>query len=730
MEWIEEVNKRKDSWNKIFSFEEYMHQTANNPRTYIRSSAIYFRDLFHYFGGNEKNGFQLFKREYPDSIPICGQVKCQQKIYENLSNFYEEGFNNKFILLIGPNGSSKTSLIRKIMLAAEEYSQTDEGKLHTFSWIFPLESHIKGTLGLQNMDQRSQLSSFAYLDDSEIAAIINSDLKDHPLLLVPRETRQELLKKWLSNDGEVFESVKKSFLYNGEMATKNQMIYNALLKSYKGDHLKVLKHIRVERFSISKSQSMSVASVEPQMHVDAKMQQLTMDKRLASLPPSLQSLNLYQLQGEAILANRGILEFSDLLKRPLDAFKYLLMTVENKSINLQGILLDLDVFLVGTSNEIHFQAFKQHPDFNSFKARMNFIRVPYLLSSCEEEHIYDEQVKNLSNRCIFEPGALEALCLFAVMTRIRPSQKKNFKNESLGEIASGLSPLEKVLFYRKDHLPERFNIEEKQVLKGNKELVLAEYENDNLYEGNFGISPREIKQILYEISLKSKTISFIEIIDCIEKLIERKNEYEFLNITPQGNYHNPTYFCKAVKDYALHRFDLELRSALELVDERSYEDYISKYTIQISALIKGEKIKNELTGKMEESDLFFIKEFESNINLQEDTDKFRKHMISKIGAFSLDNPNQKIIYTHVFPEITKKLKESFHKKQKRKVQNIAKDLVYFIAEKSGDKAINAASLGKEGRDEIVITINNLKKRFHYSEEGAIKLLQYTIQELY
>ena len=162
----------------------------------------------------------------------------------------------------------------------------------------------------------------------------------------------------------------------------------------------------------------------------------------------------------------GFWKFSDLLKRPLDAFKYLLMTVESKSINLQGILLDLDVFLVGTSNEVHFQAFKQHPDFNSFKARMNFIRVPYLLSLCEEEHIYDEQIKNLSGRCHFEPGALETLCLFSVMTRVRPSQKRDFKDEKLGEIASGLSPLEKVLFLSKDVVPERLNIEEKQILKG------------------------------------------------------------------------------------------------------------------------------------------------------------------------------------------------------------------------------------------------------------------------
>ena len=105
--------------------------------------------------------------------------------------------------------------------------------------------------------------------------------------------------------------------------------------------------------------------------------------------------------------------------------------------------------------------------------------------------------------------------------------------------------------------------------------------------------------------MENETVSFIEIVDYLEKFIKRKNEYEFLNITPQGDYHHPGYFVKAVKGYALHSFDLQLRSALELVDERSYENYISKYTAQVSALIKGERIKNPLTGKMEEGDLFF-----------------------------------------------------------------------------------------------------------------------------
>ena len=244
----------------------------------------------------------------------------------------------------------------------------------------------------------------------------------------------------------------------------------------------------------------------------------------------------------------------------------------------------------------------------------------------------------------------------------------------------------------------------------------------NIYEGNFGISPREIQQIIYNISAQDKTISFMEILDYLGKFIEKKNEYEFLSIPPHGNYHNPSYFIKTITEYSLKQFDLKIRASLGLVDDRSYEDYIAKYILHISALIKGEKIQSALTRKDEPSDMYFINEFESNINLQEDPSKFRTHMISKLGAFSLDNPGAKIIYTKVFPELTAKLKQSFHKEQAKKIKNIAKNLVYYLADESDAKKTLTHPMSKENQKEISSLLTNLKEQFHYSEKVLLSSL--------
>jgi len=731
MDWIEHATDQTTSNSEILSFYDYYKKFESQPHLHCRPTFKYLHDMLSSYGENELGDHKLFVKDDPDAPAVYGQGKIEKQLLQNLRNFEEEGFNNKFILLVGPNGSSKSSLVKKLMKGAEQYSETEEGALFTFSWVFPINNVVKGTLGLNQTNEGKELSTFAHLEDKEIAAIVSSELKDHPLLLIPLDYRRKVIEDALADHPHQLESVKKSYLYRGDLSKRNKMIYDALLKSYKGKHAEVLKHIRIERFNISKRYSTGAVTIEPQLHIDARMQQITMDKRLASLPPSLQSLNLFSMQGEAVLANRGVLEFSDLLKRPLDTFKYLLMTMETGSLNIGGILTELDIFFVGTSNEVHLAAFKQHPDFNSFKGRFNFIKVPYLLDYQQEEKIYTKQIEGLHDRTKFEPGAISALCKFSIMTRIRSCMGKHYENSKLTAIVTGLTPLEKCYLYSTDkELPQRLDVEKKQLLKHGIDSIKTEFENDNLYEGKFGISPRDIKNIIYKLSDVHDTITFVEVIEYLGKLIQKKNEFDFLNMSSHGDYHNPSRFLELIKNDALDEFDNDLRESLGLVDDRSYEDYVRRYIENINAQIKGEKIKNVVTGKYEESDGYFVKEFENNINLKEDPDKFRSHLISKLGAWYLDNPGKEINYKVVFPDVVNRLQESFRNEQKKAIQAIAKNIVFYEAELADQSEKGHISLNKESREQIEKTVNNIKSKYGYSQNGAVALIKFLIKERY
>jgi serine protein kinase len=727
MKWIEEVNKEEGRYNNVLAFDDYMNLFEKNPAKEVRPTNIYLRDMFNHFGENPNGSYALFTKDHADAPPVHGQVKTQKRIYQFLQNFMEEGFNNKFILLVGPNGSSKSSLIKKIMLSTEDYSCTDEGALFSFSWIFPIDQFVKGSLGLGGSVSDKNLNSYAFLEDKDISAIITSELKDHPLLLIPLKTRQKMIEDAFKKDQARLETIRKSYLYNGDLSNRNRLIFDALLKNYKGSYLEVFKHIRVERLNINRRYSIGATTIEPQLHVDAQLQQITMDRRLASLPPSLQSLNLFSLSGEVVLANRGILEFSDLLKRPLDTFKYLLMTMESKTINLHGILTELDIFFIGSSNEIHFAAFKQHPDFNSFKGRFNFLRVPYLMSYREEEKIYNDQISKLKEEASFEPHSLSALCLWSVMTRMRAPVAKNYRDEKLGKISEALSPLEKCLLYADTETPDTFDSESRQILKMGVEEVLNEYDNDSMYEGKFGISPREVKQIIYDLAYNHRNVTFIEVLEYLKELQEKKSEYDFLNISHQNEYHNPHKFIDLIETWCVDILDNEVRESLGLVDDRSYEDYISRYILSINAIIKGEKVKNTVTGKFEQPDSYFIKEFESNIHITEVPEKFRSNLIARLGAYALDNKGKAIVYSEVFMDIVHLLQESFRKEQKKILDKIGKNLVLFLSEKKENTNHN---IDTDVREQIVMVVKSLQNKYHYSENGAISSLQYLLKMRY
>ena len=725
--WIEQATQEARHTGDILSFFDYMDLLDNYFLRECRPSFAWLKDMFNHFGQDERGHYKLFREYHIDALPVFGQYQVENALVQNLFNFEEEGCNNKFLLLVGPNGSSKSSIVKKIMKGAEEYSQTEEGALYTFSWIFPVDNLIKGTLGLSGNRSQTDVHSFAHLEDKDITAILNSELKDHPMLLIPLEYRRRMIEEKLQDKPRLLSSIKKSYFYNGDLSKKNRMIYDSLLKNYKGHYEDVMKHVRVERFNISQRYSVSAVTIEPQLHTDAKLHQITMDKRLATLPPSLQSLNLFSLTGETISANRGILEFSDLLKRPLDTYKYLLMTVETRNINLQGILTELDIFLLGTSNEIHLTAFKQHPDFNSFKGRFNFIRVPYLLDVNEEMKIYQEQVEGLKNHAHHEPYALFSLCLFAVMSRLRPPQAKNYSNKSLGNIVIGLNPLEKVLLLSNGDIPERLDTESKQLLETHVKEVLNEFSCENLYEGKFGLSPRDIKKIIYKLAQEHETITFVDVIDYLRKFVSKKGDYDFLEIPPQADYHHPLRFAHLIKEYCLEIFDKELRDSLGMVDERSYEDYIKKYIENITALIKGEKVKNFITGRFEEPDIYFTKEFESNISLKENENKFRSHLLSALGAYSLDNPGKKIIYTSVFPQLIKRLKESFRQEQKKMIESLSRHMIFYDPDVQ-ESMKNGLTL--ENYKLINGTLRTLQDKYHYSQTGALSALKYLIKEKY
>ena len=91
-------------------------------------------------------------------------------IFKSASQNY--GTERRVILLHGPVGSAKSTIVRLLKKGLEEYSRTPEGAMYTFTW-----------------------TNIANDVEKEVFALVNDELpcpmREDPLHLIPAEQREQ-----------------------------------------------------------------------------------------------------------------------------------------------------------------------------------------------------------------------------------------------------------------------------------------------------------------------------------------------------------------------------------------------------------------------------------------------------------------------------------------------------------------------------------------------------------
>jgi serine protein kinase len=564
----------------------------------------------------------------------------------------------------------------------------------------------------------SALDSYAYLEDDLIEAKIVDELRDHPILLLPRGKRRTLFDERLA--GEEMRGFRPSHqLVNGDLSHRNRQIFEALLSSYHGDMAKVLRHIQVERFFVSRRYRQAVATVEPQLAVDARSRQLTMDRSLSSLPPALQSLTLYEVQGELVDGNRGVLDFADLLKRPLESFKYLLGTVEQGRTSIDVAVLEIDTVFIASSNEGYLAAFKELPEFQSFKGRMELVRAPYLLDYRQEQKIYEAHIRGFTGADGSKhvaPHVPWVTALWAVLTRMRKPMPEKYP-KGMAELVSRLAPLDKALLYAGEGPAEGFSPEQQKELQAGLERIARESDAYPNYEGRTGSSPREMKLLLMNAaqSPKYKCLSPFATFEELEDLVRSVSLYDFLKQEPlSGGYHENRKFIFQVRDRLIDKIDDEVRTSMGLVEERRYIEQFERYVSHVSHWVKKEKVRNPVTGQDEDPDEELMGDVERMLDVgsgEGRREEFRREVISRIGAWSLDHPGRKPDYEKIFPRPIAHLREAFFGDRKKQIRKINEDLLVYLVD-------GPARMPADSAEASLKTLENLKQRFGYCDHCA------------
>jgi predicted Ser/Thr protein kinase len=706
---------------RVMSFAEYLELVSAQPRWQLRSAAQYLVDCLDHFGSSDVTypwgtirRFHLFDAPWAGGEgQLFGQEAVQNQVYRILQGFVHDGRPGKVVLLHGPNGSAKSTFLRCLGRGIENYSTLEPGALYRFNWIFPTTRSTRGGIGFSGDERIVETSeSFAGLADASIDARLCDELRDHPLLLIPEDKRQSILGS-LATAGKIQVS---DYLRFGSLSPKNRTIFEALLAGYHGDFLKVLRHIQVERFYVSQRYRTGWVTVEPQLSVDASERQVTADRSLGALPPSLQSVALYEYGGELVGANRGLIEFDDLLKRPLEAYKYLLTTVERGAVAMGSATLLLDVVFAGSSNDIHLAAFREMPDFQSFKARIELVRVPYILDVRHEQELYRRRLREAASDRHIAPHCAYVAALWAVLTRMRKPQVDRYPGAA-AEAINKLTPLAKAELYAFGTLPDDLPPERAKELTPLIGDLWRESDGYPNYEGRIGASPREMEGvILAATSHGAGYVSPLVILDEIAELCKQTSLYEFLRQDVQaGGYHDHRQLIEVVRQQLFTRIDDEVRTSLGLVEESEHVRIFDRYITHITHVIRKEKVKNPSTGRSEDPDVALMKEVETTLEIGSRPDDFRQQLITTIGAWSLDHKGEKPTVTVIFPDLLKKLRDAYFERHKKVIARGITELMQLIAGHESGLSEESLAAARRAR-------TNLFEKFGYQTESARDLV--------
>lgn len=710
-----DVQASYEKERRVLSFEEYLAVFQEHPARHCRDAASYLSDMVVHYGREKVERpfgtiyrYRVFDQEFLSTEraagqALVGQEQVQEEIVRTLSSFKREGLANRVLLLHGPNGSSKSTIASCLMAGLEDYSTKDEGALYRFHWVFPKKAILKGAIGFsgERKSGGESAASYAHLNDEEIETKLVVEVRDHPLFLIPISSRQRLLRELVPEGTGI-----PRWLSEGALCHKNQKIYAALLTSYGGALSEVLRHVQVERYFISRRYRVGAVTLGPELSVDAHERQVTADQNLGALPPSLQGLSLYDVGGELVDASGGLLELSDLLKRPIDAFKYLQTTAETGQVSVGSQSLQVNTVMLASGNELHLSAFREHPEYESFRGRFHLIPVPYLRDYRLERSIYDRQVVTRI-ACEVAPHATTIAAIFAVLTRLIKPVEEHYE-EGLRPAVSKMTAWNKLMAYAGE-LTE-IELEGRKVPI--KQLILEmhrEWQTSHVYEGIVGVSPRAMRTVLLQAAQNPSFdyLSPFAVLDELDRLCEKVQDYAFLRQGPRdGGFHDHKAFRNQVRDWLLDVLEDEFRVASGLVDETSYEELMTRYISHVSAWVKDERIKNRITGKLEPPDVELMNHVEGLLDPSDSGEEARRALLSRIAAWAIDHRGQPVAKSPVFFDKLSKLRASVFRERRSLLEDFCR------------KVVEQTQTDEEPEPEIATALQLMKTRYGYFRAGA------------
>ncbi len=589
---------------------------------------------------------------YGLDIPLMRLVN----VFKSAAKFY--GTERRVLLLHGPVGSSKSTIVRLLKRGLERYSRTDEGALFTFGW---------------KVDWKD--SQLQVADD-----FVLCPMNEEPFKVIPRDLREKVLDHMGINRQELDHPIADF----GDLCPSCRYTYNELMKRYDGDWQQLINHVRVRRLVLSEKDRIGIGTFQPKDEKNQDSTELTGDINYRKIAEygSDSDPRAFNFDGEFNIANRGIIEFIEILKLDV-AFLYDLLgaTQEHLIKPKKFAQTDIDEVIIGHTNEAEYRKLLNNEFMEALRDRTIKVDIPYITKASEEVRIYlkDYAPEKIRGKHI-APHTVRMASSWAVLTRLEEPKKAN------------LSLLQKLKLY------------DGKTLTGFTEDNIKELRKESEREGMDGISPRYIQDKISNALVSDKGEGCINPFLVLNELEAGLKSHTL--ITNEDHRKRYKELLTTIKQEYEDIVKNEVQRAIS-ADEEAISNLCANYIDNVKAYTQKEKVRNKYTGQYEEPDERLMRAIEEKIDIAESRkDDFRTELMNYIGALAVDGKH-------------------FDYRTNERLQK-ALELKLFEDQKDSIKLTSLVSsvVDKETQEKIDVVKQRMIRNYNYCEICATDVLSF------
>lgn len=553
MEIINKVRAYREEESRLRwegTFAEYLEIVKERPHV-AQSAHSRIYNMIKDKGFTEKNGRKTYHFFGDD---IFGLEEAIERLVEEYFHPAAKRLDvrKRILLLMGPVSGGKSTIVTLLKRGLEEYTRTDAGAVYA----------IKGC-----------------------------PMHEDPLHLIPPHLRKDFQDEY-------------GIRIEGSLSPLNTM---RLEQEYDGR----IEDVRVERIFFSEDKRTGIGTFSPSDPKSQDIADLTGSIDFSTIAEygSESDPRAYRFDGELNKANRGMMEFQEILKSDEKFLWHLLsLTQEGNFKAGRFALISADEMIIAHSNETEYRSFIANKKNEALHSRIIVMPIPYNLRVSEEEKIYEKMIMESDIADVhIAPHALRVAAIFSILTRLKDSKKQ------------GIDLVKKMRLYDGENV-EGFN-----------QVDIEELGREHQDEGMSGIDPRYVINRISSAIIR-KEVPSINALDVLRSLKDGLDQHPAISREDAEKYMN--YIAVARKEYDEIAKN-EVQKAFVYSYEESAKSLLDNYLDNVEAYCNKNKLRDPLTGEEMNPDEKLMRSIEEQIGISENAKKaFREEILIRLSAYA------------------------------------------------------------------------------------------------